>query len=209
MKFLFLFLVSVSAFAQTGKISGSPLMSDVEGGELLASLSEGETKRFVFHSGFKSLYTNGDYVILWGIGPEEKNQDMTKTEYQGLWRIMNYLSSNGFRVVMNFRATGEDLRLAAASSATSAILFSGHGNVEGFYDFEGKKVDYKVFEKASPTVYQFVLSACHGRQALNDYYVVPKTMKTLAWDDFTNSTQLINYLAGDNWSVFDGKPAKK
>lgn len=198
-KLLFLFALISSSFAAS-VIQGNPLMSEVEGMQLLQEKSELEAKRFIFSDGFKKPATRGDFVILWGVGASTANQKITEDEYKGLWRVMNYLSSTGFRVVMNFRATGEDLKLAAETATSSVILFSGHGNKTAFYDWDEKPVDFKVFEKASKSVYQFILSACEGRIALNDNYVVPKRIQTYAWEGLTNSTELINFLVGDSWT---------
>ncbi len=203
LKFFFLFALVANVFAGTGSIQSHPLMSEENGVELLREKLEGETKRFIFKNGLKSPYTRGDFVILWGVGASTENQKITEDEYKGLWRVMNYLSSNGFRVVMNVRATGEDLKLAAMSPTSSVLLFSGHGNKTAFYDWNEKAVDYKVLEKASKSVYQFILSACEGRIALDDNYVVPKRIQTYAWTGLTNSTELIDFLVGDTWTGFE------
>ncbi len=113
---------------------------------------------------------------------------------------MNYLSSNGFRVVMNVRATSSDVKAAAETATTSVILFSGHGNEEAFYDWDESPVDYKVFEKASPSLYQIIISACHSRQALDANYVIPKRIKTFGWSELTNSTELLAFLVSDSWT---------
>lgn len=201
MKFFFLLCLTVNAFA--GTIEANPLMSESEGVDLLREKGESEEKRFVFKSGFKKPYTRGDFVILWGVGASTANQKITQDEYKGLWRVMNYLSDNGFRVVMNFRSTGEDLRSAAASATSSVLLFSGHGNKTAFYDFDGKPVDFKVLEKANKSVYQFILSACEGRIALDDNYVIPKRIQTYAWRGLTNSTELVEFLVGNDWTGFE------
>lgn len=203
LKFFFLFALVANAFAGTGSIQSHPLMSEQNGVDLLREKLEGETKRFIFKNGLKAPYTRGDFVILWGVGASTENQKITEDEYKGLWRVMNYLSSNGFRVVMNVRATGADLKLAAESPTSSVLLFSGHGNKTAFYDWDEKAVDYKVLEKASKSVYQFILSACEGRIALDDNYVVPKRIQTYAWTGLTNSTELIDFLVGDTWTGFE------
>lgn len=203
LKFFFLLALVSNVFAGTGSIQSHPLMSEENGVELLREKLEGETKRFIFKTGLKAPYTRGDFVILWGVGASTENQKITEDEYKGLWRLMNYLSSNGFRVVMNVRATGIDLKLAAESPTSSVLLFSGHGNKIAFYDWDGKAVDYKVLEKASKSVYQFILSACEGRIALDDNYVVPKRIQTYAWTGLTNSTELIEFLVGDSWTGFE------
>ena len=201
LKFFFFLFITVNAIA--GSINANPLMSKQEGVDLLREKSQSEEKRFVFRDGFKRPYTRGDFVILWGVGASTANQKITEDEYKGLWRVMNYLSNSGFRVVMNFRSTGEDLKMAAASPTSSVLLFSGHGNKKAFYDYDGKPVDYDVLEKASRSVYQLILSACEGRIALDNYYVVPKRIRTYAWTGLTNSTELLEFLAGDSWTGFE------
>lgn len=200
-KILIALLFVTSSFAAT--IQANPLMSETEGVELLREKLESEKKRFVFKSGLKAAYTAGDFVILWGVGASTENQKITETEYKGLWRVMNYLSSKGFRVIMNVRATGEDLRLAAQSPTASVLLFSGHGNKKAFYDWDGRPVDFKVLENASKSVYQFILSACEGRIALDANYVIPRRIQTYAWRNLTNSTELIEFLVGDSWTGFE------
>ncbi len=201
LKFLFFILITVNAFAAT--IEANPLMSEVEGVELLKEKFDGEERRFIFKDGFKRPYTAGDFIILWGVGASAKDQKITEDEYKGLWRVMNYLSSKGFRVIMNVRSTGADLKSAAQSPTASVLLFSGHGNKTAFYDYDGKPVDFKVLETVSKSVYQFILSACEGRIALDANYVIPKRIQTYAWRGLTNSTELIDFLVGDSWTGFE------
>lgn len=157
------------------------------------------------HSKFLNTASNGDFVILWGIGSSAANQTMTETEYKNMWRLMNYLASKDFRVVMNVRSTGEDLKEAAKSNTTSVILFSAHGSTESFFDYNGAAVPYDVFTEKAPNVYQFILSACYGRVALDKNYVIPKDLYTLSWSGLTNSTEMIEYLVSEKWTGYEGK----
>lgn len=160
-------------------------------------------KSFAFEGA--SSYANGDFVILWGVGASDKDQTITADEYKGLWRVMNYLSKKDFRVIMNVVATGEDLKEAFASSTSSVVLFSSHGNNKYFYDFNHQPVATDVFESRAANVYQFILSACNGAVALRTNYVVPEDLKVFAWEGLTNSTELLNFLVGDTWTGFEGK----
>lgn len=162
------------------------------------------TQTFAFES-TSSNYKNGDFVILWGVGSSDSDQTITKTEYDGLWRVMNYLSGKDFRVILNVRSTNEDLADAFASKTSSVVVFSSHGNTSYFYDFNHKPIPTDIFKNRSSNVYQFILSACNGAQALRKNYVVPSDLKVYAWEDLTNSTELLNFLVSDSWTGFEGK----
>ncbi len=148
-----------------------------------------------------STYPSGDLYILLGIG--KKDEQMTKKEYQDLWRIMNYLADSGFRVMINVKAKVDHLREAVANVDTSLIMFSGHGNRSAFYDYDSKPVPYDIFDNKHSNFYQFVLSACYGRIALNNNYDI-SGLKTWAWSGLTNSTEFINFLVSSDWNAFDG-----
>jgi len=148
-------------------------------------------------------YPAGDLYILLGIG--KKDEQMTKKEYTQLWRVMNYLTESGFRVMMNVKAKVKHLEAAINSEETSLIMFSGHGNKTGFYDYDSNKVPSGIFNNAHKSLYQFVLSACYGRLALNSSYSMPGHIKTWAWKGLTNSTEFIDFLVSDQWSAFAGK----
>jgi hypothetical protein len=151
----------------------------------------------------KSAYPAGDLYILLGIG--KKDEQMTKTEYTSLWKIMNYLSDKGFRVMMNVKAKVAHLEDAINSTETSLIMFSGHGNKTGFYDYNSNRIPSDIFSNAHKSLYQFVLSSCYGRLALNSSYSMPSHIKTWAWSGLTNSKEFINFLVSDDWSATAGK----
>lgn len=162
------------------------------------------TQTFAFEDA-SSNYKNGDFVILWGVGSSTNDQTITKAEYDGLWKIMNYLSQKDFRVVLNVRSTSEDLADAFASPTASVVLFSSHGNTTYFYDFNHNPVPTDIFKNRASNVYQFILSSCHGAQALRKNYVVPSDLKVFAWEGLTNPTELVNFLVGDSWTGMEGK----
>lgn len=153
----------------------------------------------------ESNYDKGDFVILWGVGASDKDQTITEEEYKGLWRVMNYLSKKDFRVVMNVTATGEDLKDAFASTSSSVVVWSSHGNSSYFYDFNHQPVATDVFASRAPNVYQFILSACEGAKALRTNYVVPADLKVFSWEGLTNSTELLSFLVSDAWTGLEGK----
>lgn len=149
-------------------------------------------------------YVNGDFVILWGVGSESKDQGITEAEYKGMWRMMNYLSSKKFRVVMNTKALSADLAEALASKTSSVVVYSSHGNERRFYDFDHDPIPTDIFKNRSSNVYQFVLSACYGSYALRNYNV-PRDLYVYSWPDLTNPEELLNFLVSDEYSALTGK----
>ncbi len=200
MKFLLLFVFVFPAFAGTITVETYPHMDPEKGADFLQYHFERENNRIIFTSPHKNLYKKGDFVILWGVGSSTDNQTITRDEYSGLWKVMNFLSDSGYRVIMNVRATGAHLKAAAESATTTVLIFSGHGNTSGFYDWEDKKVDYNVLANASKSVKLFILGACYGRIALDSVYVVPKRIKTHSWEGETDSDELIDFLMSKSWA---------
>lgn len=149
-------------------------------------------------------YSNGDYVILWGVGSEAKDQGITEAEYKGMWRMMNYLSNQKFRVVMNTRAISADLADALASRTSSVVVYSSHGNERRFYDFDSNAIPTDIFKNRASNVYQFVLSACYGSYALRNYNV-PRDLYVYSWPDLTNPEEMLNFLVSDEYSALTGK----
>lgn len=158
---------------------------------------------FVGGKKMKSAYPAGDLYILLGIG--KKDEQMTKDEYTKLWRIMNYLNDKGFRVMMNVKAKVKHLEAAIDSVDTSLIMFSGHGNKKGFYDYDSKRVPSDIFKNAHAGLYQFVLSSCYGRIALDNKYTIPSHIKTYAWRGLTNSNEFISFLVSNDWDATEGR----
>lgn len=149
-------------------------------------------------------YSNGDYVILWGVGSETADQSITESEYKGIWRVMNYLSLKNFRVVMNVRSTADDLADALSSETSSVVLYSSHGNRNAFYDFNLNPIPADIFSHRAANVYQVIISACYSMQALKNYEV-PEDLKVFSWYGLTNPTELVNFLVGDDYTGFEGK----
>ena len=159
---------------------------------------------FIFTSSEKSAqYPAGDFAIMWGLGASDSNQQMTRDEYNRMWKIMNYLSSKGFRVIMNVRAEGSDIKDAVETEGTSVVLFSGHGNTSGFYDFSGSRVSYDLFTNKAKSMYQFIVSACYGTQSRGNYNP-PADMIMYTWSGLTNTNDLETFLMG-SWSGLEGK----
>lgn len=143
-------------------------------------------------------------MILWGVGSDDKDQNITKIEYQKMWSMMNYLSKKNFRVVMNVRATSDDLSEALSSRTSSVVVFSSHGNERRFYDFNSQPVPTDIFKYRASNVYQFVLSSCYGSYALQNYNV-PKNLYVYSWPGLTNPDELISFLVSNAYSALEGK----
>ncbi len=213
---LLMFLLSTSAFAQVGDpevVRIRPGTGEAQAIEILKSrldpYANDRSTAYAFeirdpNRSYLTNYVNGDFVILWGVGASEKDQNITQQEYQGLWRVMNFLSNHNFRVVMNVRSLGEDLAEAFQSPTASIVVWSAHGNQGAFYDYDSKPVPYDIFTNISPSIYQFILSTCYGHQAVQNYNR-PADLKIVSWDTTTTATALLNYLVSDQWNPFDGK----
>lgn len=150
------------------------------------------------------LYANKNFYIFIGLGNSELDASIQKTDWNAIYLIMNYVSKLNFRVMINVKARTEHLKLAAEDSETAVILWSSHGNTKYFMDAEGKAVPTDIFEKKHSNFYQFILSSCEGRVALDEQYNIKK-LRTWAWRGTTTSTELGSFLVSDDWSALDGK----
>ena len=182
--------------------------TEAEGSALIQEIMESSYVRtentFAFTTGDKSAqYPAGDFAILWGLGENESDTNMAKDEYTRLWRIMGYLSAKGFRVIMNVRADAGDVKEAVETEGTSVVLYSGHGNTSGFYDFNKVRVGYDLFVNKAKSVYQFIVAVCYGRESKANYNP-PADMMMFTWSGLTNSTDLENFVMGD-WTGMEGK----
>lgn len=150
------------------------------------------------------LYPNKNFYIFIGLGTEERSTPIKKTDWEAIYKIMDYVAEKKFRVLINIQATAEHLRIAAEDSETSVILWSSHGNPESFTDHKGQRVPFDIFKNKSPNFYQFILSSCNGRLALNKNYDY-QGLVTYAWSGTTTSVDLATFLVSDDWSIEEGK----
>lgn len=150
----------------------------------------------------KSAYPRGDFALLWGLGSVESDQQMTRNEYMTMWKIMNYLSDKGFRVVMNTKTLEKHVREALETEGVSVVLYSGHGNQTGFYDFNKTRISYDIFTNKARSVYQFILAACYGTEARSKYSP-PLDMIMYTWSGLTTSSDLERFIMG-SWSGLEG-----
>lgn len=154
------------------------------------------------------LYTNKNFYIFIALGKGDKNTGIQKTDWDAVYYIMSYVSNLKYRVLINVNATSEHLRLASEDKDTAVILWSSHGNPQGFYDYNGDKVPYDVFKNKSKSFYQLILSSCNGRLALDKFYDT-SGLRTWAWEGLTTSNDLKSFLLSDTWSIEDGKSLVK
>ncbi len=150
------------------------------------------------------LFPNKNFYILIGLGPSASDEEIRRLDWGAIYAIMNYLAAQKFRVLINVNATAEHLRLAAQDSNTSIILWSSHGNQTGFYDYNNQRVPNDIFRNRSASFYQFILSTCYGRIALNNYYE-HSGLETWAWTGLTTSKELQAFLVSDKWNAYQGK----
>lgn len=214
MKLFMLLLMAITSVAQA-HISAPEItllpMTEVQGAKFVkhhlnsaqALLTDG-TIAFVKEKFTKDAFPMGDFAIMWGIGASATDQNMTKDEYTRIWRIMNYLSDKGFRVVMNTKTRGSQLIEVVETEGVSVVIYSGHGNTTGFYDFNGIRISYDLFTNKARSLYQFILSACYGTEARR-YYEPPADMIMYTWSGLTNSSDLESHLMSDNWTGFEGR----
>ncbi|MFS4460238.1 hypothetical protein [Bdellovibrio sp. HCB2-146] len=154
-------------------------------------------------------YAGGDAFIMHGLAPEQDKQ-MRQDEYRALFPIVDYLSRRRMRVTVNLHAGTADLRTVLQNIRPTVIIWSSHGNDEFFYGSNGEAIPHGIFKNASPSVYQFILSACYGRLAMDNFYLkdLPpgNDMLTVGWSGLTNSGEMMSYLMSDRWDMYERRP---
>ncbi len=194
--------------ALTHAVTLAPLgLHSSEGAQDFKRLVE-EVRGDATHSGrieFESAdtrYENGDFVLLWSFGA--RDQDIVEDEYKMMWDLMNTMARRRFRVVMDTRATIRSFRDAVETQGNSVVLFSGHGNETGFYDWQGRRAPYNIFARKAPSVYQVILAACFSREAL-PLYNPPEDLRVYTWSGETNTDHMFRLLQNGRWTGLEGK----
>lgn len=155
--------------------------------KLVDSLRASRQKRLVIREqGFEWTSANSSqyhssFIYLAGLKPTGDDEVIRWGDMQDLYPIFKYLSGLNVRVEINLFATISDLKLALRSTTPTAIVWTSHGNEQGFYDAEQALVPYSIFSGASKMVYQFINSACHGRIAMDKKYNIPSHIKNWGW----------------------------
>ena len=155
-------------------------------------------------------YPGGDAFFMQGLSPsEDKDKQMRLVEYKSLFPIVDYLSKRHMRVTVNLQANTSDLLAVFKSDRPSLVIWSSHGSEEYFFGANGEQIPHSVFKYVSKSVYQFILSSCYGRKALDNFYLnaLPATssLLTRGWEGLTNSEDMIKYLMSDAWDMFENR----
>ncbi len=209
-------LLFIQEFSFATQLNVNSKMNESDGAKILQELMESThnsplitSNRLVFHnhiqkkSGkktFRDLYPNGDFVITWALG--KASEDMTSNEYKEMWKIMNYLSLNKFRVILEVKSTVETIKMYAESETTSVMLISSHGNTNGMYDYNTTLLPYDTFANRSKSLYQIIISACYGSDFASKYF--PKNdILVWRWGGETTTKQLVQFLMSEKWNALE------
>lgn len=153
-------------------------------------------------------YPGGDAYFMQGLSATDDKQ-MRAIEYRSLFPIVDYLSKRRMRVTVNLLANTSDLLAVFKSDRPSIVIWSSHGNEEYFFGANGEQIPHSIFKYVSKSVYQFILSSCYGRKALDNFYLkeVPQevSLQTVGWKGLTNSDQMIKHLMSDEWNMYEGR----
>lgn len=141
------------------------------------------------------------------VGETQADQSILSDDYSAMYRVIRIASIWKFKITVSLDATASDLKAALGAKVPTVIFWTGHGNKTGFYDSRSEKIPETIFKNASPMVYQFVLSSCHGRQALDNVYLkhAPLSMHTWAWSDLVYRRDLKDYVE-KQWNLFQNLP---
>lgn len=178
-------------------------------GKIVFDPSYSSFKRF---SMTDSTSIAGDFFLLVGTKFTGDDETIRRGDFDDVYATAKRLSWLKFRVIINLVASVEDLRSALANKNPTIITWTSHGNKTGFYDFNQIKVPQDIFKKTSPTVYQFILTACNGFSSMQDTYKphIPKTMKYWSWDRLVyHPTDLKKLLEDDTiWNPYMHYPGE-
>jgi hypothetical protein len=154
----------------------------------------------------------GDFFLLIGTKFTGDDEIIRRGDYDDVYVTARRLSWLKFRVIINLVASVDDLRSALANKNPTIITWTSHGNETGFYDFNQIKVPPSIFKNTSPSVYQFILTACNGFSAMQDTYKphIPATMKYWSWDRLVYHPTDLKKLLEDStiWNPFMHYPGE-
>lgn len=141
------------------------------------------------------------------VGESKADHSIRTDDYSAMYRVIRLASVWKFKITVSLDAMASDLKVALGARVPTVIFWASHGNKTGFYDSRSEKIPETIFKNTSPMVYQFVLSSCHGRQALDGVYLkhAPASMKTWAWSDFTYRRDLKAFV-DKQWDLFQNLP---
>jgi len=157
--------------------------------------------------------TVADFIVLIGTNFSEKDELIRKGDYDDLYQTIRRVSWLNFRATINLVASVDDLSAALKNTRPTIIVWTSHGDEQGFYDFNQVRVQNTIFKNASPTVYQFILTSCNGSQAIQNSYkpYIPKTMMYWSWNSLVYHPSYLGNLLNSTanpWSPFENFPEK-
>ena len=213
--------LAVTLFTATSQASESLFVNPAEvasmGPEnfqkMIDSLRASGQKRLIIReqpkawTGLSDAQYHSNFIYLAGLKPTGADEKIRWGDVQDLYPIFKYLSGLNVRVEINLFATISDLKMALRSTTPTAIVWTSHGNKQGFYDAEQALVPYSIFSGASKSVFQFINGACYGRIAMDEKYNIPAHIKNWGWSDLVyHPGYLKDFMISDKWSIWINHP---
>lgn len=152
---------------------------------------------------------SGDFYLMIGTNFTDIDERIRKGDFDDIFDVAKRMAWLKFRVTINLVASVTDLKNALSNTKPTIIVWTSHGNVESFYDFNQMPVAASIFKNTSPSVYQFHLASCDGLPAMQKKYLpyIPETMKYWAWEGLTyHPSTLKPHFARTDWSPFINYP---
>jgi hypothetical protein len=135
-----------------------------------------------------------EFYILWSM----HERGNTWEEYRRLWKLVDHLSGIGYHVILNTKATNEDIQDAIVSENSSVILISAHGSGMGPVDYNYELLAHSSFKKMSSNLKQVIFATCFGSEYVQ-YYNIPKRVKTYTWEGLVDLNDMFELLYSDEW----------
>lgn len=138
----------------------------------------------------------GDVYFLIG----DLTNAWSEEEYVAYFPVAKWLSTNGFRAIINPAAVIKDVRDAVKSIDVRGIIWSSHGSEDGeIFDKNDQALPRNIFSyKASPRLRHFVLGDCYGERVAN-FYSFPAEAGVHHWVGEITSDDFFNYLKSSKW----------
>lgn len=147
---------------------------------------------------YDRTYPNGDFYFLIG----DLSYQGAFNEFSQFAATSGWLSSLGFRTIMNPHARVSDLQEAIANPNTTAIIWSGHALPSGVIKDKGEAlIPTDIFNSAvGPRLKLVVLSNCVGNCTLQTYKFADQ-IKTKHWEGKTETFDLFAYLTSNDFQA--------
>lgn len=141
-------------------------------------------------------YPNGDAYFLIG----DLDNSMTNEEVNRFEEVEPLFRENGFRLFIRRSTSTSELRAAVQNPRTTVIIWSGHGNQNGYiFDNRSSVIPTDIFTRnASPRLSLLVLSACYG-ECVTRRYPTPSFVEQIHWKGRTNTKSFFYFLNGERF----------